>query len=102
MAGRPVMGIRLDLGAREDAVQGACFHIPAASLRAVEDPATCGLVTAADFAEAVGCSLRATQKWCANGRVEGAFKPSWCGVWLLPVAEVARISEELEVLRRGD
>ena len=83
-------------------MQGTCFRIPAASLRAVEDPATCGLVTAADFAEATGLAVRTVQKWAQSGRIEGAFKPSWCGrrgQWMLPASEAVRISEELEVLR---
>ena len=86
-------------------MQGNCFRIPAASLRAVEDPETCGLVTAADFAEATGLALRTVQKWAQTGRIEGAFKPSWCGrrgQWMLPASEAIRISEELEVLRHGD
>lgn len=84
----------------EDAVTGVYSRIPAASLKAVEDPASCGLVTAADFAEAVGCSIRAVQKWAQNGRIE-AVKPSWCGQWMIPVSEVGRVSAELEEVRRG-
>lgn len=82
-------------------MQGVYSRIPAAALKAVEEPNSAGLMTAADFAEAAGCSLRAAQKWCANGRVEGAFKPSWCGVWLLPASEASRIARELEEVRRG-
>lgn len=81
-------------------MEGAYSRIPAASLKAVEDPASCGLVTAADFAEAVGCSIRAVQKWAQNGRIE-AVKPSWCGQWMIPVSEVVRVSAELEEVRRG-
>ena len=81
-------------------MEGACFRIPAASLKAVEDPATCGLVTCADFAEAVGCSIRAVQKWGQSGRIE-AVKPSWCGQWMIPVSEVVRVSAELEAMRHA-
>lgn len=84
----------------EDAVTGVYSRIPAASLKAVEDPASCGLVTCADFAAEVGLSTRCIQKWAQNGRIE-AVKPTWCGQWMIPVSEVVRVSAELEEVRRG-
>lgn len=79
-------------------MSGIFSRIPAASLKAVEDPATCGLVTCADFADATGLAVRTVQKMAQTGRIE-ATKPSWCGQWMIPASEVFRISEELEVLR---
>ena len=79
---------------------GVYSRIPAASLKAVEDPASCGLVTCADFAEEVGLSTRCIQKMCQNGRIE-ATKPKWCGVWMIPASEIRRVAAELEEVRRG-
>lgn len=81
-------------------MKGACSRIPATSLKAVEEPATVGLLTAADFADEVGVSVRCAQKWAQAGKIE-ATKPSWCGQWMIPASEAIRISEELEEVRRG-
>lgn len=79
-------------------MSGIYSRIPVASLKAVEDPATCGLVTCADFADATGLAVRTVQKMAQTGRIE-ATKPSWCGQWMIPAAEVFRISAELEDMR---
>ena len=54
----------------EDAMQGVYSRIPAAALKAVEEPNSAGLMTAADFAEAAGCSLRAAQTQKYKGSQE--------------------------------
>ena len=79
-------------------MSGVYSRIPAASLKAVEEPATIGLLTAADFADAVGLSVRCTQKWAQSGKIE-ATTTSWCGQWMIPASEVFRVSEELEDVR---
>lgn len=81
-------------------MNGVYSRPPVASLKAVEDPSTCGLLTAADFARAVGCSTRAAQKWAASGRIE-ATKPDWCHSWLIPAYEVRRIVDEMKEAGRG-
>ncbi|MCR5256934.1 MAG: helix-turn-helix domain-containing protein [Desulfovibrio sp.] len=81
-------------------MEGAYSHVPAASLKAVEDPATCGLVTCADFADATGLAVRTVQKMAQTGRIE-ATKPSWCRQWMIPASEAVRVSAELEEVRHG-
>ncbi|MBQ1539160.1 MAG: hypothetical protein IIZ58_01390 [Desulfovibrio sp.] len=76
------------------------FSVPPASLKAVEDPASVGLMTCADVAAEVGVSVRAVQKWAASGWIE-AVKPNWCGVWLIPMSELSRVSAELGAMRHG-
>ena len=81
-------------------MKGVYSRIPAASLKAVEEPATVGLLTAADFADEVGVTVRCVQKWAQSGKIE-ATKPSWCGQWMIPMSEAVRVSAELEEVRRG-
>lgn len=81
-------------------MEGACSRISAASLKAVEEPATVGLLTCADFADEVGVSVRCVQKWAQAGKIE-ATKPSWCGQWMIPASEAIRISEELAEVIHG-
>ncbi len=81
-------------------MQGACSRIPAASLKAVEEPATIGLLTAADFADEVGVTVRCVQKWAQSGKIE-ATKPSWCDQWMIPMSEAVRVSAELEAMRHA-
>jgi predicted site-specific integrase-resolvase len=81
-------------------MKGVYSRIPAASLKAVEEPATVGLLTATDFADEVGVTVRCVQKWAQNGRIE-ATKPSWCGQWMIPASEAVRVAAELEAMRHA-